>query len=1012
MRRLSLLGLGALFWSCAATAQVPLGFVGMNYGGDPTVAPGNNGYNTGVYPNFSRFDRVYDALANGGVTPHATWWSTLQPSNTTPTWTTLDAILSAEAAQHRAVEYTFSGVPSWVKGSQSLTTSGDRTNYTNFISAMFSHIAGDNQCFAFYSHWNEVNQPSIYWVSTAANLALATSLAYPIIKAACPHTVVLSPSITSGVDSGSSPNPDGPFQYLNDYLAAAPTAQDAINVHGYPMGYFSQTTDNTLRFQPENIINIITNARAVAAANSLSALPLYIDEGYGLADPASTSEPANTAAYAQAQAAQLLIAASEAVVSYANSFWGAGCLSPSTACGNEYVYAASAHLTKTGRAKRAVGAWLSGATFSTPIFRAQGANLITKAPNDGTVATGLLAGSGGAGCPSPPVGTASLPSTWALSATASVAGGMSYYVVGTGTSGGKAYLDLRICGTDTSGANSDLVRMDNFTASAAQGDDVVLASCLGVSAGDLTGVSETNLQINEYTSVPAYANEFMSLSAILPVSTASLGVASQCYQTRYTMKAATAAFAEPYIVVKHYQNVAIDVTLRVAAPHLDNGAVKWSGVITKTSGYSATLAWLANGTGTITAPSGTTDWRDIQGGVHLAGAGDSIPLTQSPILIENTLPTAYLPAQSAPGFVVSPTTPGASDSNPGTAARPFATLNKCNTAMVATPAQRICYIRGVVSTTSFHVSLGTWTIYPGDPAGSAIINLSASRSGANAANGIGSTAGATIKNLVFNGTATDGNGMFEFDSSSINFWGNTVTLSGAEQALVLFNPQNTKVQGGAFTAPGNNSTNMMSVISTDGITQQNVVLSDFTTVGSDRFVVEWIFTSSAAMRNSHLDRITASGFHGTTGFGCISWVGSTLAGSTGNTAYGNTCTNTAANTELLVGMEVSVANTTFQANTINYLPFATSISQIPGGAILNNVIVMSTIFTPGGQGAFTQGGTYAPSSEWIGTNTITGSVGTNAVVGCVAGTTGYCTLGHGAYGAQPTLYSQSPVYTP
>lgn len=716
----ALVSLALGFASGQSEAQsVPPGFVGMNMGGDVTVAPGANGYNTGPYPNFSRFDRIYDALANGGATPHATWWSTLQPTNTTPTWTTLDAILSAEAAKKRKTEYTFSGVPSWVNGTQNLTTSGHRASYTSFLTAMFAHIAANHQCFGFYSHWNEVNQPSTYWVGTAGDLATVAALAYPIIKAACPRTVVLSPSITSGVDTGSSPDPDGPFQYLSDYLAACPTCQDAINVHGYPMGYFSQTTDNTLRFQPENIVNIITNALAVAGANGLGALPLYIDEGYGLADPASTSEPANTYAYAAAQAAQLLIAASGGVSAYANSFWGAGCLSPSTACGNEYANRSSANLTLAGRAKRAVGSWLAGATFPTPIARLVGSNLIAEAPNDASAAVGLLAGSG-TGCSSPPGGTGSLPSTWALSATASIAGGMSYYVVGTGTSGGKAYIDLRICGTDTSAANSDFVRMDNFTAAAAQGDDVVLAACLGLGAGSLTGVAETNLQINEYTAVPAYAGQFMSQSAILPVSTASVGVASQCYQTRYTIKDPSAALAEPYIVVKHYQNVAVDLTLRIAAPRLDNGAVTWKGAITKTGGYSATIAWVANGTGTITAPAGTTDWRGVYDGVHPVSPGDTIPLTQAPILIENTPPKWWAPV-STPAFVVTAT--GGNDLNFGTKASPFATLNKCHTAMQASATIKQCDLRaGSYSPGTLTMGVNeTWTTYPGDPQNSAVI---------------------------------------------------------------------------------------------------------------------------------------------------------------------------------------------------------------------------------------------------------------------------------------------------
>lgn len=1000
---------------CAAPAiadQTPLSIIGMNYGGDPTITSGFP-YATGVYPNFGRFDRLYDSIR--GATAHATWWSTLNPTAGNYTFTAnLDPILATEAANNRVTEYTLSGVPAYVNGSQKVSGGTQLGQFTTFLTAMMAHVAGNGQCFGYFSLWNEVNQPSTFWTGTAAEMAALSAAAYPIIKAACPRTIVLSASTTSGVDTGSSPNPSGPFQYLNAYLAACTSGCfDAVNVHGYPQVPSLQTANTSIMYAPELLANTVTNAKAVAVANGFPS-GIYLDEGYACSDPASTSFPANTVAYARCQATQLVIAAFAGVKAYANSFYGAGCTIP--ACGNEFFSGGPRKLTPAGVAKRNMIAWLAGATPSGSFARTLGTNLITVAPNAASVATGNIGGLGGGGCPAPPAGTGSLPvgaSPWGLSATASIAGGMSYYVVGSGTSGGSPYIDVRECGTDISGANSDSIRMNNFTGAAVQGDNVVISACLGLAAGSLAGISEIDLQINEYTAVPVYANEFMVQSQIQPVSTSLVPITSQCFETRYVMKAATAAFAVPYILIKHYGSIAIDATFRIGAPHLDVNSTRWSGVITKPGGYSATIAEDASGSGSITAPVGSVEWRDIFGGVYPTTAGAPIALTGSPILIENTAQTAYFPVLSAPSFVVAPSL-GGSDAFPGTVAQPFATLNKCHTAMQASGTTKTCSIRGPVTTTSWTMgSNETWRNYAADPAGTAIVNSSVSRLGANANNGHNGSSNITVQGLVLNGSATDGNGLFEFDScTGVNLWNNTYTLSGAQQAIVLFNPQNTKVQGGTFTAPGNNSTNMLSVISTDGITEQNVTLSDFTTVGSDRFVIEWIFTTPAILKNSHIDRITASGFHGTTGFGCISFVGSTSLSNTGNTVYGDTCTNTAANTELLVGIEMSVANTTYQANTINYLPFATSISQIPGGAILNNTIVMSTIFTPGGQGAYTAGGTYAPSSEWIGLNTITGSAGTNAVTGCVAGSTGYCTLGHGAYGAQPTLFSASPVYTP
>ncbi len=274
---------------------------------------------------------------------------------------------------------------------------------------------------------------------------------------------------------------------------------------------------------------------------------------------------------------------------YANSFFGDGCVNQ-TACGNEFVSSPSyLNLTKAGLAKRQIVSWLSGATFVTPYARTVGTNLITVAPNDSSVATGIIGGAGGSGCPSPPAGTGSLPTGWALSATASIAGGMSYYVVADGTSGGLAYQDDRLCGTDTGGANFDQIRMNNFSGAATVGQNVVISACLGLAAGTLNGIQEIDLQINEYAAGPSYANQFMVQGQIQPVSTTTVPIASQCFQTRYVMQASNAAFAVPYVLIKHYGAVPIDATIRIAAPRLEVNATQWSGTITKSGGYQAVI---------------------------------------------------------------------------------------------------------------------------------------------------------------------------------------------------------------------------------------------------------------------------------------------------------------------------------------------------------------------------------------------------------------------------------------
>lgn len=612
-----------------ATAQVSEGLVGINIGGDVTVSAGNSNNQTSTYPSYTTFDRIYDASIGGTV--HATWWSTLNPSAGVYNFVAdLDPILTSEAAKGKKVEYTFSGVPTYVNGGTQSVVGGTQIGqFTTFLTAMMQHVAANGQCFGAISWWNEF-PPGTYWAGTPAQLAALVNASHSIVTTSCPNTIILSPSITAGVESAA---PNNTFATLSSYMDSASQC-DLTNIHGYPFAPSLATPNSAITLAPELLVNSLVNASSVSNLHGCGNLA-YLDEGYACSDPASTTVPANTVAYAQCQAAQLLLAASAGVTTYANSFFGTGCTSPF--CGNEFAFGAPLNLTWVGLAKRSIVGWLAGATCSGCITRTAGTNLIAKAPNDASVATGNLAGSGGAGCPSPPAGTGSLPSTWNLAASSSVTGGMSYYVVGDGTSGGAAYIDARVCGTDTNGANVDFIRMDNFTAPSAQGQNVTISACLGVAAGTLTGITEVDLYINEYTSVPAATGQFMSQGAIQPVAVATVPITSQCFQTRYTMQSATAAFAEPYIVVRHQQNVAIDLTLRIGKPAEDVNSTTWSGTITKAGGYSALVAWNPVG-GTVTAPVGSTDYRDIFNDVFATSGGATITTSQGPVLIENQLP--------------------------------------------------------------------------------------------------------------------------------------------------------------------------------------------------------------------------------------------------------------------------------------------------------------------------------------------------------------------------------------
>lgn len=1021
MKRL-LAALLALLWLAPALAQVSPIIVGTNIGGDPTITTGFP-YATGPVPYQTNFVRVYDAIR--GSTAHATWWSTLNPTAGNYTFAAnLDPILNTLASRNQASEYTLSGVPTYVNASQKVVGSTQLTQFTTFLTAMMSHVAANHRCFGYFSLWNEVNQPSTFWTGTAADMAALSAAAYPVIKAACPQTTVLSSSTTSGVDTGASPNPNGPFQYLNAYLAACATGCfDAVNVHGYPQVPSLQTSNTSVMYAPELLANTVTNAKSVAVANGFSSI-IYLDEGYACSDPASTTFPANTLVYAMCQATQLVIAASAGVRAYADNFFGDGCAIP--ACGNEFAPSGPLKLTPSGLAKRNMVSWFSGATFSTPFARAQGANLITVPPNDASVATGNIGGSGGGGCPSPPAGTGSLPvstSSWGLSATASIAGGMSYYVVGTAAT---PSIDVRECGTDASGANSDSIRMNNFTGAATVGQNVVISACLGLAAGTLNGIQEIDLQINEYAAGPTYANEFMVQGQIQPVSTTIVPITQQCFETRYVMHAPTAAFAVPYILIKHYGSIAIDATFRIGKPHLDVNATRWSGVITKAGGYTGTIAEDASGAGTITAPAGTVDWRDIFGNVHKASSGNTIPLTGAPILIESVAQKVWLPG-TVNAFFLAPGM-GGSDSFAGTITQPFATLPKCHTAMQASSTKKTCYVRGAVTAARWNDTVGamgsneTWRNYPGDAPYSTNITIT----GAFNPHQIGCTScsNLTIYGLVINGTGNANNLFGFFSANNVFVRDNHITNTSTQGTMSCFNWNNFYVQGNAFVASTTSTANFLSCPLTDGLTHTALNITDNTFNGSDRIAVELQSQNGEILTNSHVDRNTFTNWGGgLTGDGsaqgCISWVGSTSASNSQNTLYGNQCLLSGSTNSTVGGYEIGLSNTLLSNNVTVGVAYAFTLAAAANSSLQNNnvtVPIANTAANPTGPLFYGRNG---GGGEWVGVNIVTGT-STNSVTGCTGATgspppvsPGYCGIFPAAtYGAAPpsASYSPSPVW--
>ena len=346
-------------------------------------------------------------------------------------------------------------------------------------------------------------------------------------------------------------------------------------------------------------------------------------------------------------------------------------------------------------------------------------------------------------------------------------------------------------------------------------------------------------------------------------------------------------------------------------------------------------------------------------------------------------------------FYVSPV---GSDSNPGTLASPFLTLNHASG--VTTMAKPLVFLRGnagpfTQSAAWTMKSNQVWRGYPGDAA--PIVNCAVSNNGGTSLSNV------TVYGLTINGSATDGNGLLGFFAcAGMNILANNLTVSGAQECINYFNAQNSNIQGNTFTAPTTNSTNLCSFTVNDGVMHSDVVIGSNTWIGGGRIALEWQCQNSEIFQNCHVDYNNFNGFGGS---GAISWVGSTSASNTGNTCYSNTITP-ATTTQFCSGVEFQVSGCTLSANAITDCPFAIPLTDMTNSSILGNTITLSTTYTPTAYGAYTSDGSgYTGIGCYIGTNVIV-FTSSNSVTGCVAGTTGQCTL------SPPPSAPVAPIYEP
>jgi hypothetical protein len=170
-----------------------------------------------------------------------------------------------------------------------------------------------------------------------------------------------------------------------------------------------------------------------------------------------------------------------------------------------------------------------------------------------------------------------VPTNWSV-ATGGLTG-ITQQIVGTGTESGITYLDIRFSGTPSAAGTYRIYTEGTVNIAALTGQTWANSQYLKLAAGALTGVTGFTDVYQEFTSAGAFVAE----AGIVIGSPTAAGLATQRSATTRTLAGgATTAFVRTGIQLS-LSGVAIDITLRVGLPQLEQGAFATSVIPTTTT---------------------------------------------------------------------------------------------------------------------------------------------------------------------------------------------------------------------------------------------------------------------------------------------------------------------------------------------------------------------------------------------------------------------------------------------
>jgi hypothetical protein len=167
-----------------------------------------------------------------------------------------------------------------------------------------------------------------------------------------------------------------------------------------------------------------------------------------------------------------------------------------------------------------------------------------------------------------------LPTNWAVSGL----GTLTQQVVGTGTSNGVTYIDVRFSGTTSTTQTTVRLEANNVIA-AANGQTWTQSSWTAMVGGSTSNITQIGLSTLLWDSGGSFLGSIPFPSGFVANTTSSLIRVTPSG----TIATVGTAFAQPQIYLTFASGVAIDVTLRIGLPQLEQGAFATSVIPTTTT---------------------------------------------------------------------------------------------------------------------------------------------------------------------------------------------------------------------------------------------------------------------------------------------------------------------------------------------------------------------------------------------------------------------------------------------